>query len=92
MCFDGPANGILDIRVYELLVLLEYVEVVELVSPISISTIGMFFTDVVPSSFVNVPCRTSGAFGLIILLELFERGEMVLLGDFVNPAEVEPDL
>ena len=82
----------LDMRVYELLVLLEYVDVVELVSPISISTIGMFLTDDVPSSFVNVPCRTSGALGLIMLLELLDRGEMVRIGDLVRPAELEPDL
>ena len=79
-------------RVNELLVLLEYVDVVELVSPISISTIGIFLTDDVPSSFVNVPCRTSGAFGLIMLLELFDRGDIVLIGDLVKPAELEPDL
>jgi len=91
ICLDCPANGILDMRLYELFVLFEYVEVVELVSPMSISTIGMFLTDDVPSSFVNVPCRTSGALGLIMLLELFERGEMVLIGDFVKPAELDPD-
>ena len=74
------------------MVLLEYVDVVELVSPMSISTMGIFLTDDVPSSFVNVPCRTSGAFGLIMLLELFERGDIVLIGDLVKPAELEPDL
>ena len=56
------------------------------------SPIGIFLTEDVPSSFVNVPCRTSGAFGLIMLLELFDRGDIVLIGDLVKPAELEPDL
>ena len=90
--FPGPATGMLDRRVIELLVLVEYVDVVELVSPMSISTIGIFLTDNVPSSFVNVPWRTKGAFDLIMLAEVLERGDIVLTGDLVRlEAELEPE-
>ena len=89
--FIGPAIGTLDRRVKELLVLLEYVDVVELVSPMSISTIGIFLGDVAPSSFVNVPCRTKGALGLVVPADLLDLGEIDLTGDFVTLAELEPE-
>ena len=91
--FPGPATGMLDRRVIELLVLVEYVDVVELVSPMSISTIGIFLTDTVPSSLVNVPWRTKGTVGRMIFAELLDRGEIVLTGDLVKLlVEPEPDL
>ena len=66
ICFNGPDIGIPDILTKELLVLVEALEVIELVSPISISTIGMLLEDAGPSSFVNVPWRTKGGLGLVI--------------------------
>jgi hypothetical protein len=81
----------LDRRVIEPLVLVEYVDVVEPVSPMSISTIGIFCTYKVPSSLVNVPWRTKGTLGRIIFAELLDRGEIVLTGDLVKLAELEPD-
>ena len=91
ICFNGPDIGIPDILTKELLVLVEALEVIELVSPISISTIGMLLEDAGPSSFVNVPWRTKGGLGLVMCEELFVRGEIVRSGDFVTLAELAPD-
>ena len=75
-----------------MLVFDENVDVVELVSPKSISTIGIFLAGKIASSFVNVPWRTKGAFDLIMLAEVLERGDIVLTGDLVRlEAELEPE-
>ena len=66
-------------------VLVEYVEVVELVSPISISTMGTF-PMAVHSSLVKVPCRSKG---ICCLCDALAAGPCwTLVGVFLTEEEL----